>query len=60
MVIHFFLQNLFLHKERGKPPTVIFQLDVKHQLPIKLPQKSFDGKPLLFSIQACSKSSEVI
>jgi hypothetical protein len=35
MVIHFFMQNLILQKKR--PPKVIFQLDVVHNLPTKLP-----------------------
>jgi hypothetical protein len=37
---------------------MIFQLDVVHNLPTKLPQKRLDVKSLLFSVQASSKSYE--
>jgi hypothetical protein len=36
--------------ERGRPPKIICQLDVVHDLPTKLPQKLLDEKSLLFSI----------
>ena len=44
MVIHFFMKNLILQKKR--PPKVIFQLDVVHNLPSKLPQTLLDKKSL--------------
>lgn len=37
---------------------MIFQLDVVHNLPSKLPQKSLYEKLLLFAIHTCCKSSK--
>jgi hypothetical protein len=42
MVIHFFAKFIFTEKER--PFMVIFQLDVVHNWPNKLPPKSMDEK----------------
>jgi hypothetical protein len=56
MLIYFFFPKFILN-ERERPPIVIFQLNVVHKWPNKLPQKSVDEKsspsiiqrsPLLF------------
>jgi hypothetical protein len=40
----FFFFAKFIFMERKRPPMVIFQLDVLHNWPNKLPQKSMDEK----------------
>jgi hypothetical protein len=40
MVIYVFAKFIFI--ERKRPPKVIFQLDVVHNWPNKLPQKSMN------------------
>jgi hypothetical protein len=52
-----FFAKLVLAK-RGKPPKVIFQLNVVHNLPTQLPQKLLDEKVLLFFVQASLMSHE--
>ena len=46
MVIHFFTKFVLI--ERGRPTKVILQLEVVHNLPTKLPQKSLYEKSILF------------
>jgi hypothetical protein len=44
--------------ERGRPPRVIFQLDMVNNFPMILLQNMLNEKLFLFFFQACSKSSK--
>jgi hypothetical protein len=46
----------FVLMERRRPPKIIFQLDVVHNLPTKLPQELLNEKLLLFLVHAYLKS----
>jgi hypothetical protein len=48
MVIRFFAKFILI--ESKKPPRMIFQLDVVHNLPNKLPHKSMDEKLSAFVV----------